>query len=92
MGTFRWHRLTGGSASLGTGFESKSLIIPLPDPSLCFRIAFEDVSSQYPGLAARPPLAATFPAMIDSYPSGTLSPNKLLLLYTSLIMVFNHEK
>lgn len=40
--------------------------------------------SQHPDPAARPPLAAMLPAAIESYPSGTLSPNKLFLCISSM--------
>lgn len=68
-----WYCLgeTGDVALLGSGFESSQPLIPPPVHCLSFVLVDEQCELD---------------AMINPYPSGTLSPNESLLLQVALVM------
>jgi hypothetical protein len=86
---FRRGGLAGASASLKVGFEHLKLCLLV----ICFLLVLvvQDVGFHLPALTTMPATCCP-PRWIDSFPSGTVCPNKLLLSYLAfLLMVYYHS-
>lgn len=82
---FRWYSLARGSTLLGVGFEEKK-----KKDLHYFQLALSTSLFCY---CPCKPLVAMVPYQdgMDSYPSETLSPNKVFSLYIALVVVLYHS-
>lgn len=76
------------------GWALRTRSLTLLQCTSCFVFAIEDMSAQLLALAAMPAncrhaccMLPRLPAMLDSHPSRTISPNKPSLLSVALVMV-----